>query len=145
MPVDHTYFTDGGIVLTQLYGKLTPVELVSHVETMGGLCSANQAIIELVDCRLATDVTEITGESLMAVASLEQGQPWADGSKCAVVVSTELHYGLARIYTTIASDTRMEAKVFYAVDEAITWLGIECYRQDIQACHDKLHATAAVA
>lgn len=140
MPVDHVYFEDDNIVLTQIYGKLTPIELLGHVETMGELCSHNEAVIELVDCRLCSDTTEMTGASLMSVASLEQGQPWADGSKCAIVVDTELHYGLARIYATIASETRMQANVFYSLDEAINWLGIEQYKLDIEACHEKIKA-----
>ncbi len=71
------------------------------------------------------DLSGATGESLSsgAVRRLARGEPiFSVRSRRAIVVASDLGFGLARMFQTLRKDEAGEIEIFRSVDEARRWL-----------------------
>lgn len=67
--------------------------------------------------------TEVSGEFLRKLASRNQEVADLRGrARAAIVTSTDLHYGLSRIYQAYTDFPHLEVAVFRNVQEAEAWL-----------------------
>jgi tetrahydromethanopterin S-methyltransferase subunit E len=48
----------------------------------------------------------------------------AERSRVAMVATTDVHYGLSRMYQAFRSDSPLDLRVFRDMREARTWLGL---------------------
>jgi hypothetical protein len=46
------------------------------------------------------------------------------GKRCAILATTDLHYGLMRMAGVFAEEYGVEVKVFRRLEEALDWLGV---------------------
>ena len=129
---------DSNFAFIRVSGKLTDQELFDHLENFNTIASELMGTMELADCREATDLTELTVVGVLKAAKLEQGQQRNIGSKVAILVSTELTYGLARIYATIAGEHKEEVNIFYSIEEAFEWLNPEDNMQEVVSFVDSI-------
>ena len=74
----------------------------------------------LVDARTLTSVFSAT-----EVRQLASVTPFRAESRRAMVVASDLQFGLGRMYGLTTEDDRPEARVFKDMQEARAWLGIE--------------------
>ena len=94
-------------------------DVIDHIEAT--ICLSDEQTIwtELVDCRDVKNISGLSGTAIRNAAAMEKRRVWADGSKSAILVSTKLHYGLARIFTAVASEAHKDFNVFLSIDDAI--------------------------
>ena len=124
MSIERIYYQEPNFVLTLIYGKLTSGELADHVGTMNTEYAGIAGIKELADCRYLYDVSELSAEGLFFSAENEKGSTRVIGGKGAIVASSDVIYGLARMYSAIASNIREDSQAFRTLDEAIEFLDI---------------------
>jgi hypothetical protein len=136
MPIERKYFREDNFVLTLIYGELTSAQLSDHVIQMNQENSASAGLIELADCRHITDVSQLSGNSLILSAGMERGQARTLGGLGAIVVASDEIYGLAMMYATIAKDSRIDSRVYRSMDEAIEWLGVGHLKETVLSLCD---------
>ncbi|PIP02583.1 MAG: hypothetical protein COW18_05265 [Zetaproteobacteria bacterium CG12_big_fil_rev_8_21_14_0_65_54_13] len=93
--------------------------------------AAYAGLIELADCRYLNDISELDATGLMVSAGMEKGQLRTTGGKGAIVVATDVVFGLARVYASIAEQARIDSRVYRDMDEAIDWLDMKHLKTDI--------------
>jgi len=125
-------------MVTLIEGELTIPEIVAHIEQTILMSDSIHEWIELVDCSGVNNVSGLSGACIRNAASLEKKQQWAAGSRSALVVTSALHYGLARIFSAVASEANKNIQVFKSMDKAIEWLGLEEEKQELLRIHGEL-------
>jgi len=133
MSIERIYFEAENVVLTLIYGKLTSSELSAHVTEMNDEYNTIEGIRELADCRYLTDVSELTGSTLINSAAMEKGSSRTIGGKGAIVVASDLIYGLASMYAAVARDIRDDSRVYRNMGEAVEWLKLDPIRTEIES------------
>ncbi len=79
-------------------------------------------IDELLDFR-ATSVSDLTQKEIDMVRLFMREQPSRHNSRSAVLVGSQLEFGLMRMMgANLDVDVPMSRGVFYSVDEALAWL-----------------------
>jgi len=131
MAIERIYYRDHHFVLTLIYGKLTNAEIGEHVLAMNKEYAGEAALVELADCRYLTDISELDARGLMVSANLEKGQLRTAGGKGAIVVASDLIYGMARVYASIAEQSRIDSQVYRDMDKAIEWLNVVHLKDEI--------------
>ncbi|MEQ9400112.1 MAG: hypothetical protein RJQ04_13200 [Longimicrobiales bacterium] len=133
MAVRHHILPDHGFVLSCLSGALDDAGIHGHVSALNERLADASAVLELADCRTLRDLRGLSVQALISAANREAGQPRIQGGRLAVVVSSDLVYGLGRVYTTIAAEVGRAAEVFRDVDAALDWLGDGPWRAEVEA------------
>ena len=77
----------------------------------------------LADYR-AVESFELTGTDVRRLAGAK-GTTKSEGSRRAFVVSSDLAYGMARMFQSLADDSPVTIEVFKDMTEARKWLGLE--------------------
>jgi len=131
MAIDRIYYREHNFVLTLISGKLTNAEIGEHVIIMNRENAAYAGLIELADCRYLNDISELDATGLMVSAGMEKGRLRTTGGKGAIVVATDVVFGLARVYASIAEQARIDSRVYRDMDEAIDWLDMKHLKTDI--------------
>ena len=72
--------------------------------------------------RVSVATTEQVKQFVEAAARLREA---FDGSRCAIVVSEDVAFGMARMYAALAEDSFIPMNVFRDPDEAARWLASE--------------------
>jgi len=129
---DRIYKSNSRFVWVRISGSLNDATLQQHVLDYNGECTGRSGLLELADCRELNDVSGLSVLSCTQSAALEMGTQRVVGGRLAVLVSAELHFGLARAYAAIAGNHREEAQVFYDVGEALRWLGTDESLEDLE-------------
>ena len=133
MAVRHHYLSEHRFVLSCLSGALDDAAVHGHVNELNRRLAGVPGVLELADCRGLRDLRGLSVKALISAANREADQPRVQGGRLAVVVSSDLVYGLGRVYTTIASEIGRPAEVFRDVDEALDWLGDGPWRPAVEA------------
>jgi hypothetical protein len=86
-------------------------------------------LLQLADFRFATEV-DVTNATIRKIAGLN---PFGAGSRRAFVVSSDLAYGLARMYQALTSDALHELRIIRDVHEALEWLALSKAKAELLA------------
>jgi len=62
--------------------------------------------------------------SLLPLREMASLNPYGDGSRRAVVVTSDVLFGMARMYQILRDEPTDELEIFRTLDDAIRWLGI---------------------
>lgn len=118
------FFDELGLVVFQFWGDLSYDEIQSFFDEAVKLPGFRPNLKAIADCRKAT--TRMTGKEIQKLASYAQKTDplWGD-SKWAILASSDLVYGLSRMYSALTTDYDVQTHVFRTVDEAKDWLGID--------------------
>ncbi len=138
MAIKRVYFEEQNFVLSVFYDKLTNVGLTQHIIDMNLAFADKAAVNELADCRYLTDISKLTGGSIALSTQMESGQKRIVNSKCAIVVDSDVVYGLAQAYATFSRNMRGDARVFRSMDKAVKWLEVADIREKILELADKV-------
>ncbi|MDH3629336.1 MAG: hypothetical protein OES25_17000 [Acidobacteriota bacterium] len=124
MPISYHIHTDRNLVVTRYRGVVSDTEFVNAYREIYNSPSARPGLKELVDLR---DVTSVqTGARAMREVTSMVHAFHGDAvelMRTAVLASTDLEYGLSRMYQAIASETPEQVEVFRIAEEALDWLG----------------------
>jgi hypothetical protein len=122
MPITYEIDQGGGVIIVTATGELTDQELVDLHNRLASDPAVKPDLAALFDLRAATDAG-VTPEGVRQLAEL----PFllSRDSRRAVVVHSDLGFGMARMYG-LRRDTGDQAfEVFRNLDEARRWIGLD--------------------
>jgi len=140
LSIERIFYPEHNMVLSMFYGKLTHHELTQHVIDMNREYEKCTHLFELANCRYLTDISTLNSQGLTLAASLEKDQPRTFESKGAIVVDSDVVYGLARVFATIAAESRIDSRVYRNLDDAIVWLEVGALSQEIKGHDQRIEA-----
>ncbi len=99
---------------------MTDGELLAHVPALTVDPRFVRHFHQLAALRDVTDV-EVTASTVREMARLN---PYGDGSRRAVVVTSDVLFGMARMYKILRDEPTDQLEIFRKLDDALRWLGI---------------------
>ena len=122
MPCNYTIYRDKRLVVTTASEVLTFAEAMAHEDKIYSDPDFDPTFVHLIDATGITQV-DLTASEISTLARRVRFSPKA---RKALVVSTVLVFGLARMYETYLqlSGKSEFVSVFKERREALTWLGI---------------------
>lgn len=102
-------------------GKVTHADLIAALKTFYESEITSKVLWNFTNC----DVEALETNDLYSIADVAKGYAHLrSGEKSAFVASSNLAFGLGRMFTTIikVEDHPIEGATFRSVDEALTWL-----------------------
>ena len=98
-------------------GAVTLDEALAHHESLRSDPDFEPHLCQLSDARGVTSA--VTSEGVQEIA---RKSPFGAGSRRAIVVDSDLVYGVSRIYQARADQVGSEVRVFREIDEALAWI-----------------------
>lgn len=120
MPAAFTIDPSRRLVLSRGWGVLTDRELVAHVHALSADPRFRPDLHQLVDFLGVTDV-RVTASGVREMTGLN---PFGAGARRALAVSSDVAYGMARMYQIMRSDAADVVEIFRDIDSALEWLGV---------------------
>jgi hypothetical protein len=113
--------TEKGIVVTTVTGKITVAEVRADMVRLPAHPNYTPDMPGIVDMRGAT--AGLTSDELRQIADAVKSSPkTVKDARRALLVSTDLMFGLYRMFATFASDSSIEYQVFRDEKLAHAWI-----------------------
>ncbi len=107
------------LITIVVQGELTDTDLLEGYERLRERPDFSSDFNELVDL-LAADGRQVTADGVRSLARLPPA--YSPGSRRAVVVPSEMGYGMARMYELIQDGESGQIRVFRSREDAERWL-----------------------
>lgn len=122
MPIRHRLRSDG-VLLTEATGVVTESDLISHLRSHVEDPELRPGMDEIVDLRGVTEL-DLSTPALRRVILFEQQhlEPFRL-ARIAIVASTDLPFGLSRMYQSLTDQAGTEVSVHRTLEEAEIRLG----------------------
>ncbi|MFI5281286.1 MAG: hypothetical protein ACHQU1_12390 [Gemmatimonadales bacterium] len=120
MPAAYTIDESRSIVLSRAWGVVTDGDLFAHARTLAADPRFRPHFRHFSDFRDSTR-TDITRTGLRHHSNLN---PFGQGARRAIVVGSDVVYGMGRMYQVMRAEDGDELEVFRDADLAFDWLGI---------------------
>ena len=121
MPITYRIFEAQAFVLSTALGSISDADLLTHQRVLMGDSKFDPHYPQLDDLRGA-DMVHITADCIRTLAKTRVASKRA--AKRALVVGSDVAYGLARMLQALREGSRPEIRVFRDVDQALGWLGV---------------------
>ncbi|MHC4342590.1 MAG: STAS/SEC14 domain-containing protein [Planctomycetota bacterium] len=108
-------------VFTEASGVLTDSDVIEFEKGLRDDPEFEPDFRQLADCR-AIDEIGMTREGVEEASSRS---PFSHGSRRALVVGSDVAFGMARMFENLRHEARDEIRVFREAEEARRWLGLE--------------------
>ncbi|HKJ25804.1 MAG TPA: STAS/SEC14 domain-containing protein [Myxococcota bacterium] len=113
------------LLLVTFDGTLSDEDLLEYARHALESADVSAGHDELIDLRGLEDGGEISTRALRRIADMFTRSDTApDRSRVAMVATTDVHYGLSRMYQAFRSDSPLDLRVFRDMGEARAWLGL---------------------
>jgi len=120
MPGGYSIDPARSLVLSRAWDVLSGADLSRHARTLASDPGFKPDFNQLCDFR---DVTEVRADAA-AIRELAALNPFGAGARRALVVSSDVVFGMARMYQILTETSPDEFEVFRDLDEALKWLGV---------------------
>ncbi len=120
MPAGYTIDLARSLVLTRGWDIVTDRELLTHVRTLAADPRFARNFCQLADLRDVTDV-QVTAATIKEMVRLN---PFWAGARRAMVVTSDVVFGMARMYQILRDESPDELEIFRKMDGALQWLEI---------------------
>jgi hypothetical protein len=121
MHITHSIDTDKRIVITTVTGEITVAAVRADITRLADEPGYAPDMPGIVDMRNAT--AGLTSDELRQIAETVKNSPKAvNGARRALLVSSDLMYGLYRMFAAFASDGTTEFRVFRDEKLAHAWI-----------------------
>jgi hypothetical protein len=120
MPCAYTIDLARSLVLSRGWGEVTDRELLAHVRALTADPRFARSFHQFIDLRDVTDV-QITASTIREMVKLN---PFGAGARRAVVVTSDVVFGMARMYQILRDESPDEFEIFRKLDDALRWLEI---------------------
>ena len=126
MPISFRILDEHALVVCTYLGEITDAILLEAWDDFYRHNSIKRGYNEISDLRQAK-VTAVTSRGLRDLVALVDKYPSAveEVHKTAIIASTDLAYGMSRLYEGISSDLPEIIKVFREPLAALEWLGVD--------------------
>ena len=128
MPGAYTIDLARSLVLSRGWGVLTDRELLAHVRALTADPRFAQHFRQLADLRDVTDL-QVTASTIREMVRLN---PFGAGSRRALVVTSDVVFGMARMYQILRDESPDEFRIFRKVDGALQWLGLADAKEELR-------------
>jgi hypothetical protein len=116
------YSIENGIVLTTFKGDVTPEDVRSYRAAVRADPLAHPGLLALVDCREASTLFSTPDLKALAAEAVALYARTAVRQRCAVLVASDVAFGLARMYEVLLKDTPIDLEFFRDPEQAMSWL-----------------------
>ena len=120
MPGGYIIDSARSLVLSRAWNVLTGADLSRHARILAADRGFKPHFSQLCDMR---DVTEIRADAA-AIRELAALNPFGAGSRRALVVASDVMFGMARMYQILTEPSPDEFELFRDFDQALNWLGV---------------------
>ena len=121
MPAEYTIDRERNVVILRLTGVLTSSELLEAQQLLGADPKFDPGMNEIVDGSGITDHrVDATTIGQLATVNL-----FSNGSKRALVGSSEIAFGKAQMFQSYAKRHGSTIRSFRKLSEALAWLGLQ--------------------
>ena len=121
LPLSYAIDTALGVIRIVVVGGATAEEQTRLAEAWAADPLYEPGMPILLDNRRREEVASSAHIREMADLT-KSSQVLEQGTRCAVVVASEVEFGLTRMYATLAEGGPMETRVFRDIDRAESWL-----------------------
>lgn len=121
MPVENQVIPSHHLVITRMFGEVVYDDVLNVSKQLLADPEFNPKYDQLVDL---SGVVKVNVSSDMLRNHARSVLPYEKSSSCSVIATSDLVYGMARMYASVQSDHR-EFRVFRTVMEAEAWLASE--------------------
>ena len=128
MPIEYKIDIKQGSIFTRYFGETSDAVIVQNSSNLRSDPDFQPDFDHLID--FSKFVGAMSAET---VRQLAEKRPSGPGSRRAMGVSRDVAYGMGRMYGSLTSEEGMEFSVFYQVEQAMEWLGIEEYPFEYRA------------
>ncbi len=115
----YSYKIEDGIVFTKVTGEVAVEELSEFSRTW---LADPDLPSPLLVCREEVDLDYLTAEVVKGSAKFASTLNIPDGSRLALVVDSDVAYGMSRVYEARTAELGFDIGIFRDRDEAIKWL-----------------------
>ena len=119
MPATYRIDAKHELVISTVDGHMADPQLLEHEKALAEDADVQSYFNQIYDCRRLT-LLSVTGA---AAASFRELNQFSDDARRAFVTTSNLHYGLLRMFLPMAGLGK-QAAVFDNVREALAWLGV---------------------
>jgi hypothetical protein len=124
MPITHRYDPALRTLFIEFSGEVSETELVDTARKLASDPTIPPGHRELVDLT-GIHQTDVTATTLRRVAQIyAERDKRPEDSRVAIVASTDLFYGLSRMYEAFREPSALQIRVFRELGEARAWLGV---------------------
>ena len=117
-----SYIVENGILLTNLRGNVTPDDVRSYRAAVRADPIARPGLLALVDCREVSTLFSTADLKTLAAEAVNAYAHNAVRQRCAVLVASDVAFGLARMYEVLLKGTPIDLEFFRNSEEAMSWL-----------------------
>lgn len=135
MPFGYHIDLPRGLVLTRAWGVVTNRDLFGHATALARDPQFRRDMRQLADFRGMTDV----GFDSASVHAMVGLNPFGKGARRAVLVPTDVGYGMVRMYQMLRDPALDELDVFRQLDAALEWLGLQEDAAEVTAALADIH------
>jgi hypothetical protein len=139
MPSGYTIDLPRSLVITRAWGVLIEEDLFGHAAALGADPRFRRDMRQLLDFREVTQL-QISGATLRQMVDRN---PFGAGARRAIVVGSEVAYGMARMFQTFKDATPDRLEVFRSLERALEWLGLTDSAADVRATLTAVRPLAA--
>jgi hypothetical protein len=118
MPITYSIDPIRSLVRVRIWGVLTAAELQDHYARLAADPAFDPTFSRLTDARDTERFDATSGE----VQHAAEGHLFAAGVRRAIVVATDYQFGMARMFSTFASNIEQQVEVFRDLEDAEAWL-----------------------
>jgi len=118
MPLENQVIPSRRLIITRLYGEVVYEDIENIPKQLNAIPEFDKKFDQLVDL---TGVVHINITSDMIRNHARSVYPYDRASRCSVIATSDVVYGMARMYAAIQNEHR-EFRVFRTVMEAEAWL-----------------------
>ena len=122
MPV--TYQIDGRLVRLICVGSYAPRDLRQIFLAALADPEFPQDAAFVLDVTQSESLQQRTTDEIRATAYFLEPHVDKIGGRCAIVATSDVHYGLSRMGAVFSEDIGAEVQVFRSLDEAYAWIGV---------------------
>jgi len=125
MPGGYSIEPNRSIVLSRAWGVLEDRELLAHARALAADPRFKPHFRQISDFRDVTDF-HLTDQVIREMVYLS---PFGAGARRALVVGTDVAFGLARMFQILREQSPDEIAIFRDMDKALEWLGVSEERE----------------
>jgi len=124
MPVTITLNKEEGVVYTTVTGRCTADDVIEAFDELFARTDYRAGMNGIADLRAAETFPPYT--DVVRIARYVVGHRDQIGeSKAAVVVSSDVSFGTTRMFQSYSGESMINTRIFYEMDEARRWLGLD--------------------
>jgi hypothetical protein len=125
MAVRDRFDAEANLLLVTFEGTVGDEDLLKYARHALEGAEVPSGHDELIDLSSVEDGGEITSQALRRVAGMfTRTDQTPERTRVAIVATTDVHYGLSRMYQAFRSESPLDLRVFRDIDQARAWLGL---------------------